>query len=64
MQIFGVLFYFLFLGGETRYIIETGFQSLGNLAQNFIGLSTYMDPLRENGFAQNWTVYYWAYWLR
>ena len=60
---FGVLFYFLFLGGETRYIIETGFQSLGNLTQNFIGLSTYMDPLRENGFAQNWTVYYWAYWL-
>lgn len=60
---FGVLFYFLFLGGESRYIIETGFQSLGNLAQNFIGLSTYMDPLRENGFAQNWTVYYWAYWL-
>ena len=60
---FAVLIYFLFLGGETRYIIETGFQSLGNLAQNFIGLATYMDPLRENGFAQNWTVYYWAYWL-
>lgn len=60
---FGILFYFLFLGGETHYILETGFQSLGNLAQNFIGLSTYMDPLRENGFAQNWTVYYWAYWL-
>lgn len=60
---FGILFYFLIIGGETRYIIETGFQSLGNLAQNFIGLSTYMDPLRENGFAQNWTVYYWAYWL-
>lgn len=60
---FGILFYFLFLGGEARYIIETGFQSLGNLAQNFIGMSTYMDPLRENGFAQNWTIYYWAYWL-
>lgn len=60
---FALLFYFLFLGGETRYIFETGFQSLGNLTQNFIGLSTYMDPLRDNGFAQNWTVYYWAYWL-
>lgn len=60
---FAILFYFLFLGGETRYIIETGFQSMGTLAQNFIGMSTYMDPLRENGFAQNWTVYYWAYWL-
>ena len=60
---FAILFYFLFLGGETRYIVENGFQSLGNMTQNFIGLSTYMDPMRENGFAQNWTVYYWAYWL-
>lgn len=60
---FAILFYFLFLGGETRYILETGFQSLGNMVQNFIGLSTYMDPLRENSFPQNWTIYYWAYWL-
>lgn len=60
---FAVLLYFLFLGGETRYIVETGVQSVGNMTQNFIGLATYMDPMRENGFAQNWTVYYWAYWL-
>lgn len=60
---FALLFYFLFLGGETRFILETGFQSIGNLAQNFVGLSTYMDPLRETGFAQNWTIYYWAYWI-
>lgn len=60
---FAILLYFLFLGGETRYIVENGFQSLGNMVQNFIGLSTYMDPSRTNGFAQNWTVYYWAYWL-
>lgn len=60
---FAILLYFLFLGGETRYIIETGFQSLGNMIQNFVGLSTYMDPGRTDGFAQNWTVYYWAYWL-
>ena len=60
---FAILLYFLLLGGETRYIFETGLQSLGNMTQNFIGLVTYMDPLRETGFAQNWTVYYWAYWL-
>lgn len=60
---FAILIYFLFIGGETRYIVENGFQSLGNMIHNFVGLSTYMDPLRENGFAQNWTVYYWAYWL-
>lgn len=60
---FAILFYFLFLGGETRYILETGFQSLGNMIQNFVGLSTYMDPLRQDSFPQNWTIYYWAYWI-
>lgn len=60
---FALLFYFLFLGGETRYILETGFQSIGNLVQNFIGMSTHIDPLRETSFAQNWTIYYWAYWI-
>ncbi len=58
-----LLAYFLFCGGETRYILETGFSSLGNLVQNFVGMSTQIDPLRENSFPQNWTIYYWAYWL-
>ena len=61
-----LLFYFLFLGGETFYIIETGVSSLGNLAQNFVGMATWTDPLREtteNTFAQDWTVFYWAYWM-
>ena len=26
-------------------------------------MATYMDPLRENCFPQNWTIYYWAYWM-
>ncbi len=60
---FALLFYVLFLGGETRYILETGFSALGNMAQNFISMSTWMDPLRENSFPQNWTIYYWAYWM-
>lgn len=60
---FTFLAYVLFLGGEMRYILETGFQSIGNLAQNFIGLSTNLDPLRETSFPQNWTLFYWAYWM-
>ncbi|MCL2079589.1 MAG: BCCT family transporter [Oscillospiraceae bacterium] len=67
---FAFLFYFLFLGGETRYILETGLSSIGNLAQNFIGLSTWTNPLRTDAlgvnpdtFVQDWTVFYWAYWM-
>ncbi|MFQ9516401.1 MAG: BCCT family transporter [Eubacterium sp.] len=60
---FALLIYVLVGGGETAYIIETGISSIGNMVQNFIGLSTWTDPLRENSFPQNWTIYYWAYWM-
>lgn len=60
---FVLLLYVLLTGGETVYILETGFSALGNMAQNFIGMATWLDPLRENDFPQNWTVYYWAYWM-
>ncbi|MDO4730878.1 MAG: BCCT family transporter [Clostridia bacterium] len=60
---FALLVYFLVAGQEATYIIETGFSALGNMVQNFIGMSTWLDPLRENSFPQNWTVYYWAYWM-
>lgn len=64
MYVFGALLvYVLIFGGKCFYILETGFSALGNMVQNFIGLSTYTDPLRENSFPQNWTIFYWAYWL-
>lgn len=66
---FGVLLLYVFIaGGESRYILETGIQSLGNLAQNFLGLATWIDPLRlsgdgTTGFTQTWTIFYWSYWM-
>ena len=60
---FGLLAYVLIFGGETRYIIETGFSSIGNLIQNFVSLSTFTDPQRTTSFPQNWTIFYWAYWM-
>lgn len=60
---FALLAYVLVFGGETRYILETGFSAIGNLAQNFFGLATFTDPLRTTSFPQNWTIFYWAYWM-
>lgn len=60
---FVLLAYFLFFGGETRYIIETGITAIGNLAQNFIGMATWTDALRTTSFPQAWTIFYWAYWM-
>lgn len=60
---FTLLLYVLMCGGQCVYIIETGISGIGNMLQNFIGLATYTDPLRQNMFPQNWTLYYWAYWM-
>lgn len=64
MFLFGaLLLYVLIFGKEARYIIETGFTAIGNMLQNFIGLSTWTDALRTSGFPQNWTIFFWAYWM-
>lgn len=60
---FMLLAYVFFMGGESRYIIETGLSSIGNLVQNFIGLATWTDALRTTSFPQNWTIFYWSYWI-
>lgn len=60
---FGLLVVVLLIGGQGRYIIENGVQSLGKMVQHFVELSTYTDPARTNHFPQDWTIYYWAYWM-
>ncbi len=60
---FGLILFVLIVGGQGRFIIEYGFQSLGKMFQHFIELSTYTDPGRTTNFPQDWTIYYWAYWM-
>lgn len=60
---FTLLAYVLFFGGKGRYIIELGFSAIGRLTQNFIELATYTDPMRTTSFPQNWTIFYWSYWM-
>jgi len=60
---FGILIIVLLSGGQGRFIIENGVQSLGKMVQHFVELSTYADPGRTNNFPQDWTIYYWAYWM-
>ncbi len=60
---FGLLIIVLLIGGQGRFIIENGIQSLGKMVQHFVELSTYADPGRTNNFPQDWTIYYWAYWM-
>ncbi|HIS18274.1 MAG TPA: BCCT family transporter, partial [Candidatus Coprovivens excrementavium] len=58
-----LLIYVFLFSGEQRFIIENGISSIGNLVNNFVSISTDTDPLRKYTFIQNWTVYYWSYWM-
>ncbi len=60
---FGLLLFVLVFGGETKYIIETGTAALGRMMQHFWELATFTDPQRVTSFPQNWTIFYWAYWM-
>lgn len=60
---FGLLTFVFLLGGQEKYILETGLMNLGTMLTHFLELATYTDPLRETGFPQQWTMYYWAYWM-
>lgn len=60
---FGLLAYVLLFGGEARYIIETGVQALGRMIGHFFELATFADPQRTTSFPQNWTIFYWSYWM-
>lgn len=60
---FGLVVFVFWFGGETKYIVETGVSALGRMMQNFFELATYTDPQRTTSFPQNWTIFYWAYWM-
>ena len=59
----GLLVLVFLAGGQARFTIEMGFESLGKMVNNFFELATYTDPERTSSFPQNWTIYYWAYWI-
>ncbi|GHV83201.1 carnitine transporter [Spirochaetia bacterium] len=67
--LFVILIGFVFVFGPTKFIIESGVSGIGTMVQNFISMATWTDPLRitgeggDIGFPQQWTIFYWAYWI-
>lgn len=60
---FSLLAFVFIFGGELKFTIENGLQSLGLMTNHFFELATFTDPTRTTNFPQDWTIYYWAYWM-
>lgn len=63
MHLTFVILGFILLMGPTLWMISYFVDNLGVLFQNFIRMSLYTDPVTKSGFPQDWTVFYWAWWL-
>jgi BCCT family betaine/carnitine transporter len=66
--VFAVMIGCFILFGPKVYMIETGITAIGTVINDFFKMATWMDPLRlsstgGNGFPQDWTIFYWAYWI-
>ena len=57
------LLFFVLLAGPTLFILSNFTNSMGLLLNNFPRMSFYTDPILKSGFPQNWTVFYWAWWI-
>lgn len=59
---FGLLLFILVVG-PTVFIVKASINGIGMMAQNFLRMNFWTDPFTESGFVEDWTVFYWAWWI-
>ena len=57
------LLIFIFLAGNSQYIIDSIINGLGILGSEFTRMTLWTDPSAQTGYPQDWTVFYIVYWL-
>ena len=63
MLLAACLLLFVLLAGPTLFLFKTSLNSVGIMLQNFIRMNSWTDPLTDSSFVENWTVFYWAWWI-
>ena len=54
---------FVLIAGPTLFILQMGTESIGFMLQNTLVMLTYTDPITQSGFVEDWTIFYWAWWI-
>lgn len=54
---------FTFIVGDSLFMVEGWVNSLGKMISNFVVMSLWTDPAGDSTFSQDWTVFYWAWWI-
>jgi len=57
-----LLLLFIFIAGKTVFTLNIGTTAIGVMLENFVRMSSWLDPVGQTQFPQTWTVFYWAWW--
>ena len=64
-----LLLTFVFIVGPTVFMANTGIDALGRVLSNIVHMATWIEPFggfdefENTRFPQDWTIFYWAWWL-
>lgn len=58
-----LLLAFVLVAGPTTFILKAGLNGIGLVLQNFVRLNTWTDAFADSRFVEDWTVFYWAWWV-
>ncbi|MCY4155458.1 MAG: BCCT family transporter [Gammaproteobacteria bacterium] len=54
---------FVLVVGPTLFILNISTNSLGLMLDNLLRMSFWTDPVTKGGFPEDWTVFYWGWWI-
>jgi BCCT family betaine/carnitine transporter len=60
---------FVLIVGPTVFMLNTGIDALGRVVSNLVHMATWIEPFggfenfEDTQFPQDWTIFYWAWWL-
>ena len=63
MALTKTLLLFVLFAGPTLFILKMATNSAGLMISQFFRMNTWTDPLIESRFIEDWTVFYWAWWV-
>ncbi len=49
--------------GPTAFIVTLWANSFGLMIDNFFRMGFWLDPIDQGSFPQDWTLFYWAWWI-
>ena len=59
----GIFLGWVLITGPAIFALELGTSSIGLMLQEFVRMNTWTDPILETEFIEDWTVFYWAWWI-